>query len=156
MERKRSGRSLAAMTPTVGGGSERTDDLRWAVRADSRSGYLFLTTYQPARLPQVGTRTPVLADDGADGLARERIRHQREEIGGPALVRSGGEDHRLRNPSAMSVLMVVVAGSDFGRDAIDKARDLNPDLILNVVALGDAETFDQSELPTILSTFKGA
>ncbi len=33
---------------------------------------------------------------------------------------------------------------------------INPDLILNVVALGDAETFDQSELPTILSTFKGA
>lgn len=32
---------------------------------------------------------------------------------------------------------------------------INPDLILNVVAIGDADTFDETELPMILATFKG-
>lgn len=32
---------------------------------------------------------------------------------------------------------------------------IDSDLILNVVAIGDADTFDESELPKILATFKG-
>lgn len=50
-----------------------------------------------------------------------------------------------------------VGGADGERrETWQLMAQINPDLILNVVALGDAETFDQSELPTILSTFKGA
>ncbi|WP_084079533.1 beta-galactosidase [Demequina sp. NBRC 110057] len=41
------GAALAAMTSTVGG----DDALRWAVRADASRGYVFATTYQPARRP---------------------------------------------------------------------------------------------------------
>ncbi|WP_298456810.1 beta-galactosidase [uncultured Cellulomonas sp.] len=60
------GERLAAMTTTVGGGSERTDDLRWAVRSDGLSGYLFLTTYQPVQQPlpaQEGVQVTVAFDD---------------------------------------------------------------------------------------------
>lgn len=32
---------------------------------------------------------------------------------------------------------------------------INPDLILNVIALGDADSFDDTDLPQILATFKG-
>lgn len=45
------GARLAPMTATVGGGSADPDELRWSVRSDGRSGYLFLTTYQPSAAP---------------------------------------------------------------------------------------------------------
>ncbi|MHA6524961.1 beta-galactosidase [Tessaracoccus sp. G1721] len=45
------GAALAAMTTTVGGGSEDPGELRWSVRSDGRRGYLFLTTYQPPKRP---------------------------------------------------------------------------------------------------------
>lgn len=45
------GARLAPMTVTVGGGSADPDELRWSVRSDGRSGYLFLTTYQPSAAP---------------------------------------------------------------------------------------------------------
>lgn len=45
------GEALAAMTASVGGGSEDPGELRWAVRSDGERGYVFLTTYQPARRP---------------------------------------------------------------------------------------------------------
>lgn len=41
------GARLATMTTTIGGGSADPAELRWSVRSDGRSGYLFLTTYQP-------------------------------------------------------------------------------------------------------------
>ncbi|MFE6970452.1 beta-galactosidase [Isoptericola sp. NPDC057653] len=62
------GPALAAMTATVGGGSEDPGELRWSVRSDSRRGYLFLTTYQPARRPlaaQPGVQVEVVLDDAA-------------------------------------------------------------------------------------------
>jgi hypothetical protein len=43
------GHRIAAMAATVGG--DDPDDLRWAVRSDGASGYLFLTTYQPSKRP---------------------------------------------------------------------------------------------------------
>ncbi|WP_432571650.1 beta-galactosidase [Kineococcus sp. SYSU DK005] len=43
------GHRLAPMGVSIGGGSDDPDELRWAVRSDGRSGYLFLTTYQPAK-----------------------------------------------------------------------------------------------------------
>ncbi|MCK9795437.1 beta-galactosidase [Isoptericola sp. 4D.3] len=66
------GAALAAMTTTVGGGSEDADDmndqgaLRWSVRSDGGRGYVFLTTYQPARRPlppQPGVQLAVALDD---------------------------------------------------------------------------------------------
>ena len=45
------GARLAAMATTVGGGSEDPAEVRWSVRSDGRSGYLFLTTYQPPAHP---------------------------------------------------------------------------------------------------------
>ena len=45
------GHRVAAMAANVGGGSEDPDELRWAVRSDGHSGYLFLTTYQPPKRP---------------------------------------------------------------------------------------------------------
>jgi hypothetical protein len=45
------GARLAPMTVTVGGGSADPDELRWSVRSDGCSGYLFLTTYQPSAAP---------------------------------------------------------------------------------------------------------
>ncbi|MCL3861698.1 beta-galactosidase [Actinotalea sp. K2] len=63
------GERLATMTSTTGGGSEHPDDLRWAVRGDGRSGYLFLTTYQPARQPlaaQHGVQVTVAFDDDVE------------------------------------------------------------------------------------------
>lgn len=60
------GAALAAMTTTVGGGSEAPDELRWSVRSDGRRGYVFLTTYQPVRRPlppQPGVQVAVELDD---------------------------------------------------------------------------------------------
>src|SRR5699024_10271436 len=45
------GAALAAMVTTIGGGSDDPAELRWAVRSDGHRGYLFLTTYQPAKQP---------------------------------------------------------------------------------------------------------
>ncbi|MEL7976310.1 beta-galactosidase [Isoptericola sp. F-RaC21] len=61
------GAALAAMTTTVGGGSDDSAELRWAVRSDGRRGYVFATTYQPARRPlpaQPGVQLEVGLDDG--------------------------------------------------------------------------------------------
>ncbi|WP_407320724.1 beta-galactosidase [Isoptericola halotolerans] len=61
------GAALAAMPATVGGGSDDPDELRWAVRSDGRRGYLFVTTYQPARAPlppQPGVQLDVAFEDG--------------------------------------------------------------------------------------------
>ncbi|WP_166848218.1 beta-galactosidase [Isoptericola sp. BMS4] len=63
---RQDGAALAAMTTTVGGGSDDPSELRWSVRADGRRGYLFLTTYQPARRPlraQPGVQVEVGLDD---------------------------------------------------------------------------------------------
>ncbi|NEE02967.1 beta-galactosidase [Phytoactinopolyspora halotolerans] len=60
------GHRLAMMATTVGGGSEDPDELRWAVRSDGHSGYLFLTTYQPPKQPlaaQNGVQITVGFDD---------------------------------------------------------------------------------------------
>jgi hypothetical protein len=59
------GHRIAAMSTTVGGGSDDPGELRWAVRSDGRSGYLFLTTYQPKRplAAQPGTQFTVAFDD---------------------------------------------------------------------------------------------
>jgi beta-galactosidase len=43
------GHRIATMATTVGGGSADPEILRWAVRSDGRSGYLFASTYQPAK-----------------------------------------------------------------------------------------------------------
>ncbi|RRS01408.1 beta-galactosidase [Glycomyces terrestris] len=45
------GRRIATMASIVGGGSDDPEELRWAVRSDGRSGYLFATTYQPPKRP---------------------------------------------------------------------------------------------------------
>lgn len=61
------GHRLAAMPARIGGGGEDPAELRWAVRSDGRSGYLFATTYQPARRPleaQPGVRFTVELEDG--------------------------------------------------------------------------------------------
>ncbi|MGF0118365.1 beta-galactosidase [Promicromonospora sp. Marseille-Q5078] len=62
------GAALAAMTTTVGGGEDVDDtaELRWSVRADGERGYVFVTTYQPARRPleaQPGVQVAVELDD---------------------------------------------------------------------------------------------
>ncbi|MDA1361018.1 beta-galactosidase [Glycomyces luteolus] len=48
------GHRLAAMATQFGGGSADPEEPRWAVRSDGRSGYLFLTTYQPPKRPIAG------------------------------------------------------------------------------------------------------
>ncbi|MFC3493649.1 beta-galactosidase [Glycomyces rhizosphaerae] len=61
------GHRIATMTTTIGGGSDDPEELRWAVRSDGHSGYLFLTTYQPAKRPlaaQPGVQLHVEFDDG--------------------------------------------------------------------------------------------
>ncbi|PUB32315.1 glycosyl hydrolase family 35 [Promicromonospora sp. AC04] len=60
------GSQLATMRTMVGGGSEDRSELRWSVRSDGHRGYLFLTTYQPARRPldpQPGLQVAVELDD---------------------------------------------------------------------------------------------
>ena len=62
------GAALAAMTTTVGGGSEDPEELRWSVRSDGHRGYVFLSTYQPSHHPiaaQDGVQVEVELDDGA-------------------------------------------------------------------------------------------
>jgi hypothetical protein len=61
------GHRIATMASTVGGGSADPEELRWAVRSDGRSGYLFATTYQPPKRPiaaQPGVQFTVRFDDG--------------------------------------------------------------------------------------------
>jgi hypothetical protein len=61
------GHRLAAMATVIGGGSDDPDELRWSVRSDGRSGYLFLTTYQPSKRPlsaQAGVQFTVEFEDG--------------------------------------------------------------------------------------------
>jgi hypothetical protein len=61
------GHRLAAMPTAIGGGSDDPEELRWAVRSDGRSGYLFLTTYQPPKRPlaaQPGVQLTVEFEDG--------------------------------------------------------------------------------------------
>ncbi len=61
------GSRLATMTTTVGGGSGAPGEPRWAVRSDGYSGWLFASTYQPARVglpPQQGVQFAVTFDDG--------------------------------------------------------------------------------------------
>ncbi|GAA1659912.1 hypothetical protein GCM10009830_01190 [Glycomyces endophyticus] len=50
------GHRIAAMDAAVGGGSDDPAELRWAVRSDGTSGYLFLTTYQPPKRPLAAQR----------------------------------------------------------------------------------------------------
>lgn len=60
------GHRIASMSSAVGGGSEDPDELRWAVRSDGRSGYVFVSTYQPATQPlsgQPGVQVTVDLDD---------------------------------------------------------------------------------------------
>ncbi|KQY43968.1 beta-galactosidase [Cellulomonas sp. Root137] len=60
------GHRIAPMATTVGGGSEDPDELRWAVRSDGHSGYVFVSTYQPAKQPlaeQRGVQLAVELDD---------------------------------------------------------------------------------------------
>lgn len=60
------GHRIAAMATTVGGGSADPEVLRWAVRSDGHSGYLFASTYQPARAAlreQNGVQLTVSFDD---------------------------------------------------------------------------------------------
>lgn len=62
------GAALAAMTTTVGGGSEDPEELRWSVRSDGHRGYVFLSTYQPSHHPiaaQTAVQVEVELDDGA-------------------------------------------------------------------------------------------
>ncbi|WP_100443969.1 beta-galactosidase [Glycomyces xiaoerkulensis] len=63
---RQEGHRIAAMTAAVGGGSDDPDELRWAVRSDGSSGYLFLTTYQPPKRPiaaQPDVQVTVAFDD---------------------------------------------------------------------------------------------
>jgi hypothetical protein len=60
------GPAVAAMSTTVGGGSEDPGELRWSVRSDGHRGYLFLSTYQPAAQPldpQPAVQVTVELDD---------------------------------------------------------------------------------------------
>lgn len=60
------GSAIAAMTTTVGGGSEDPAELRWAVRSDGHRGYVFVTTYQPPKSPlpaQPGVQFVIELDD---------------------------------------------------------------------------------------------
>ncbi|MQM26033.1 beta-galactosidase [Glycomyces albidus] len=66
------GHRIAAMESIVGGGGDDPDELRWAVRSDGKSGYLFATTYQPPKRPiaaQPGVQFTVRFDGvaGDDG-----------------------------------------------------------------------------------------
>lgn len=61
------GHRLATMSPNVGGGGADPAELRWSVRSDGRSGYLFLTTYQPARSPLSAQPGVQLTVEFADG-----------------------------------------------------------------------------------------
>lgn len=45
------GHNLAAMRSVIGGGSEDPHELRWAVRSNGQRGYVYFTTYQPAKSP---------------------------------------------------------------------------------------------------------
>ncbi|GAA2260369.1 hypothetical protein GCM10009853_011750 [Glycomyces scopariae] len=61
------GHRLARMASHVGGGSDDPAELRWAVRSDGTSGYLFATTYQPPKrplAPQAGVQFTVRFGDG--------------------------------------------------------------------------------------------
>jgi beta-galactosidase len=60
------GHRIAAMSTHIGGGSDDPTELRWAVRSDGRSGYLFATTYQPPKRPlaaQSGVQFTVVFED---------------------------------------------------------------------------------------------
>lgn len=60
------GHRIAAMTAHIGGGSDDPEELRWSVRSDGRSGYLFLTTYQPPKRPiadQAGVQFTIVFED---------------------------------------------------------------------------------------------
>jgi beta-galactosidase len=62
------GHRIAAMTTRIGGSSDDPAELRWAVRSDGRSGYLFATTYQPPKRPlaaQHGVQFTVEFEDEA-------------------------------------------------------------------------------------------
>jgi hypothetical protein len=70
------GHRLAAMSTHIGGGSDDPAELRWAVRSDGRSGYLFLTTYQPPKRPLAahrGVRFTVRFDDGEITVPSEPV-----------------------------------------------------------------------------------
>ncbi|WP_338749376.1 hypothetical protein [Janibacter alittae] len=74
---------------------------------------------------------------------------------------AGVERSEVTWPGAEKAVLVQwtnpVGGADGKRrETWQLMAQISPDLILNVVALGDADTFDDSELPTILATFKGA
>lgn len=61
------GHRLAAMPASIGGGGDDPSEPRWSVRSDGSSGYLFATTYQPAKRPlaaQPGVRFTVGFEDG--------------------------------------------------------------------------------------------
>lgn len=62
------GHRIATMATTVGGGSVDPEILRWAVRSDGRSGYLFASTYQPAKaaLPEQSDVQLTVTLDGGD------------------------------------------------------------------------------------------
>ncbi|HEX2144109.1 MAG TPA: beta-galactosidase [Glycomyces sp.] len=62
------GHRLAPMTTTIGGGSDDDpEELRWAVRSDGKSGYLFLTTYQPSKRPLAAQPSVQLTVDFDEG-----------------------------------------------------------------------------------------
>lgn len=63
------GEAIAAMGTHVGGGSEDPRELRWSVRSDGTRGYLFLTTYQPAKKPIEPQSAVQLELDFADGAS---------------------------------------------------------------------------------------
>lgn len=61
------GEALAAMTSQTTPPTGAADRLRWAVRSDGDRGYLFLTTYQPARRPLPAQPGVQLSVDLAEG-----------------------------------------------------------------------------------------
>jgi beta-galactosidase len=70
------GHRIAAMAAEVGGGGEDPGELRWAVRSDGSSGYLFLTTYQPPKRPlaaQPGVQFTVRFDDAQVTVPRTPV-----------------------------------------------------------------------------------
>ncbi|SDE07718.1 beta-galactosidase [Glycomyces harbinensis] len=70
------GHRIAAMGVQIGGGGEDPEELRWSVRSDGRSGYLFLTTYQPPKRPlasQPGVQFTVHFDDGPVTVPSEPV-----------------------------------------------------------------------------------
>lgn len=86
------GHRLAAMTAHIGGGSDDPHELRWAVRSDGRSGYLFATTYQPPKHPlaaQTGIQFTVHFDSATDdsaGSAMNDNAHDNRSTDDPASV----------------------------------------------------------------------